>query len=97
MVEPVNRAAKGARVERKVAAHLRSLGFEVTRSAASRGAFDLVGWSSEVVVLVQVRANQWPGRAETARLRRFGAPAAVRRLQARWDDYATTPRGRIVT
>jgi hypothetical protein len=92
----VNRAAKGARVERKAAARLRSQGWRVTRSAASLGAFDLVAFRRDAILLVQVRANAWPGRALVRRMRRFPAPASVRRELWRWDDYARAPSIRVL-
>lgn len=87
----LNRAAKGARVERKAVAMLRGLGFSVTRSAASLGAWDLVAVDSLRLMLVQVRANRWPSRAEMERLRAFRCPPGTVREVWRWDDFAKAP------
>jgi hypothetical protein len=58
----------------------------VTRSAGSKGAWDLVGLSERGVVLGQVKSNAWPGPKERLVLEMFPAPIGTRRLAFRFDD-----------
>lgn len=58
----------------------------MTRSAASKGAWDLVGINQCGVVLGQVKSNTWPGPAERLALEMFEAPTGTRRLMFRFDD-----------
>ena len=57
----MNAAAKGARNERRSMAVLESAGYRCTRSAASLGAWDIIGISHRDVVLCQVKTRDWPG------------------------------------
>ena len=82
----LNSAHKGRRNEHKAREWLEALGFTVTRSAASKGAWDLVGLSFSQVALAQVKSNEWPGPAERAALAAFPAPPCSRRLMFRYDD-----------
>ena len=58
----MNTAAKGARNEHRSMAVLESAGYRCTRSAASLGAWDIIGISSQDVVLCQVKTSS-TGRA----------------------------------
>jgi hypothetical protein len=58
----------------------------VTRSAASKGAWDIVGIRESGLALGQVKCNQWPGPAERIALEVFAAPPGTRRLMFRFDD-----------
>jgi hypothetical protein len=58
----------------------------VTRSASSKGAWDLVGINQRGVALGQVKSNTWPGPAERLALEMFEAPEGTRRLMFRFDD-----------
>ncbi len=40
----------------------------MTRAAASKGAFDLIGLRGDSVVPVQVKSSRWPSPAERAEL-----------------------------
>lgn len=51
----MNQGRRGARAENQVADHLRDLGYDVIRSAASKGAADLVAVSERWVLFVQVK------------------------------------------
>jgi len=51
----MNQGQRGARAENQVADHLRDLGYDVIRSAASKGAADLVAVSERWVLFVQVK------------------------------------------
>lgn len=82
----MNHAAKGRRREHQAREWLESLGYVVTRSAASKGAWDLVGMNARGVALGQVKSNSWPGPAERLSLEMFPAPEGTRRLMFRFDD-----------
>ncbi len=82
----MNAAHKGRRREHKAREWLESLGYSVTRSAGSKGAWDLVGLSERGVVLGQVKCNTWPRPAERLALEMFPAPPGTRRLMFRFDD-----------
>ena len=96
----MNRARKGARVERKLRDYLRCQEHEeafVIRSAASKGSFDLVCFCPICCLLrfVTVKSNVWPGKAE---LEPLAVVAALNRpsirvdvLAARWKDRAPAP------
>jgi Holliday junction resolvase len=53
--EAMNQGRRGARAENQVADQLRELGYDVIRSAASKGAADLVAVSERWVLFVQVK------------------------------------------
>jgi hypothetical protein len=82
----MNAAHKGRRREHQAREWLEGLGYAVTRSAGSKGAWDLVGLSERGVVLGQVKSNTWPGPAERLALEVFPAPGGTRRLMFRFDD-----------
>ena len=80
----MNTAAKGSRAEHRSMAVLESSGYRCTRSAASRGCWDIVGISASDVVLVQVKCNNWPSAAEMESMKEFPAPPATKKLIHRW-------------
>lgn len=82
----MNNALKGRRNEWKAREWLESLGYKVTRSAGSKGAWDLVGLHVEGVALAQCKTNEWPGPAERIALEVFPAPPGTRRFMFRFDD-----------
>lgn len=51
----MNQGRRGTRAENLVADHLRELGYDVIRSAASKGAADLVVVSERWILFVQVK------------------------------------------
>ena len=51
----MNQGRRGTRAENQVADHLRELGYDVIRSAASKGAADLVAVNEWWVLFVQVK------------------------------------------
>ena len=66
--------AKGARRERQVRDFLRKLGYRVTRSGASLGEWDLIGFCDfDAAVLVQIKSNRPPRPAERKRMEEFPA------------------------
>ena len=80
----MNTAAKGARNEYRSIALLESAGYRCTRSAASLGAWDIIGISHRDVVLCQVKTRDWPGSAEMETLQEFIAPSSCRKIVHRW-------------
>lgn len=82
----MNAAHKGRRREHQAREWLEQLGYSVTRSAGSKGAWDLVGLSEHGVAIAQVKSNRWPGTAERIKLRDFAAPPGTRRFMMRCDD-----------
>jgi len=87
----MNAKAKGNRNERRTIELLEAAGYQCCRSAASLGAWDVVGIGSTDVVLCQVKSNDWPGSLEWATLREFRVPPGVRRLVHRWRDRQRLP------
>lgn len=87
----MNSAAKGRRQEHRSAALLEAAGYDVTRAAASKGVWDLIGISGAGLVLVQVKSSEWPRAAEMETLRDYPAPACAQKLVHRWRPRARRP------
>lgn len=87
----MNAKAKGTRNEHRSRVLLESVGYAVTRAAASLGAWDLIGISSTDVVVVQVKTRDWPGSVEMEGLMGFPVPPGVRKLVHRWRHGARRP------
>ena len=83
--------AKGRRAEYRSAAVLEAAGYEVTRSAGSKGLFDLIGISAADVVLVQVKSGRPPSPAEREALADFQVPPNCRKLIHVWRPRARLP------
>jgi Holliday junction resolvase len=64
---------KGTRNEHRSKKLLEAQGFAVTRAAGSLGLFDLVAIGATKILLVQVKSNRFPGRAEVEGLARRSA------------------------
>ena len=75
---------KGTRNEHRSMSVLESAGYRCTRSAASLGAWDIIGISSRDVLLVQVKTRDWPGSVEMETLQEFIAPSSCRKIVHRW-------------
>lgn len=91
----MNTAAKGARVENRVRDVLGEHGYDVIRSAASKGGADLVAFTDLHLVFVQVKATQGTispaERRELLRLaRRARALAVVAYTEKDPDDLRRT-------
>lgn len=80
--------ARGARVENQVADHLRERGYDVIRSAGSKGAADLVALSEGEVLLIQVKigASILPGPADRTRLMRIAGRNRLTRAVVAYRD-----------
>ena len=87
----MNCKAKGTKNEHRSMAVLESAGYRCTRSAASLGAWDIIGVGSRDVVLVQVKTRDWPGAVEMETLREFTAPPMARKLVHRWRHRKRLP------
>ena len=87
----MNSKAKGSRNERRSMAILEASGYRCTRSAASLGAWDLVGVSADGFVLCQVKTRDWPPSTEMETLEAFPCPSNCRRLVHRWRDRRRSP------
>jgi Holliday junction resolvase len=92
----VNTKAKGNRNEHRSIAILEAAGYRCCRSAASLGAWDIVGIGSTDVVLVQVKTRDWPSSPEMQVLREFSVPPNARKLVHRWRDRQRLPDVREV-
>jgi Holliday junction resolvase len=87
----MNAKAKGTRNEHRSMAILEAAGYACTRSAASLGAFDIVGIGHVDTVLVQVKTRDWPGATELEAMRLLAAPANCRKLIHRWRERQRLP------
>lgn len=68
----------GARLERRLRAHLIRNGYSVVRSAGSKGAIDLVACNAETILLIQAKKNLVT-RADRRKMRDFKAPPLARK------------------
>ncbi len=93
----MNSKAKGTRNEHRSMQLLEAAGYACSRSAASLGAFDIIGISSVDVVLCQVKTRDWPGATEMETIKLFPAPANARKLVHRWRDRQRLPDVREVS
>jgi hypothetical protein len=75
---------------------LEAAGYACTRSAASLGAFDIVGIGPTDLLLVQVKTRDWPGSIEMETIRMFLAPPNARKLVHRWRPRQRVPDVREV-
>ncbi len=80
----MNTKAKGNRNEHRSIAILEAAGYACCRSAASLGAWDIIGIAASGIVLCQVKTRDWPGAAEMETLQSFPAPANAQKLIHRW-------------
>ena len=94
----MNAKAKGTRVEHKARTLLEALGYNVTRSAASLGAFDLVAIHPTHTRCVQVKANRPPDRLEREQLQLLAQamPPAMSVEVWVWKDREKHPSVEVV-
>ena len=84
--------AQGRRAEYRTMRLLESLGYICTRSASSKGPWDVVGVSSSDVVLVQVKTGKsGPSRAEVEELRELKRPQNCRIFLHWWKERTSAP------
>jgi hypothetical protein len=91
----MNRKAKGSRNERRSMKILEAAGYACTRSAASLGAFDIIGIRSTDFVVCQVKTRDWPAEVKMEEIRGFRCPPNCRRLIHRWRDLRSKARTRF--
>jgi Holliday junction resolvase len=90
----MNRKAKGSRNERKARDILKGIGYSlVVKSGASLGLFDLVALSVEYdyALLVQIKTNRGPSRAEMDLLKAFQVPKFCKKELWVFKDYQRKP------
>ena len=83
--------ATGTRNEYKSIKLLVGLGYEVFRMAGSLGIFDLIAVSKTEFLLIQVKTNRMPSKAETALIRNFECPTNARKFIHVWKDRLASP------
>lgn len=94
----MSRYSQGASVEREVAEHLGELGYDVIRSAGSKGAADLVAFTDQEMCLIQVKKNDGLIRPnERTELLRLAKRAGAYALVAHKITDPADKRRRIVT
>jgi Holliday junction resolvase len=84
-------ARKGRRNEHRSREILEAAGYEVTRAAASKGVWDLIGLGEHDIVLVQVKTNAWPSALEWEAMKLSKAPPNARKIVHRWRDRVAVP------
>ena len=92
----MNTKRKGNRNEHRSIAMLEAAGYACCRSAASLGAWDIIGIGSTDVVLCQVKTRDWPGSVEMETMQGFAAPPNARKLVHRWRARQRMPDVREV-
>ena len=80
-----NTKAKGSYYEKKSQKWLEAGGFQVSKSAASLGPFDLIAWNDKVILFIQVKFGRWPDPAEREKLDVMPVPPAGHKLVHRWE------------
>jgi hypothetical protein len=92
----MNSKRKGTRNEHRSIALLEKAGYRCSRSAASLGAWDIIGVGPLDIVLCQVKTRDWPGSVEMATLRAFPAPTSARKIVHRWRSRQRSPDERVL-
>lgn len=70
---------------------LEAAGYETSRSAASLGCWDIVGFSARSVVLVQVKTNRDATPADREQFALYPCPPGTLKLIHIWHDRARYP------
>ncbi len=73
---------------------LKRQGYNVMRSP--RSPFDVIGFNTLSIILVQVKTNYWPPTREMTQMRNFPTPSNTIKLIHRWRDGASAPDVRYV-
>jgi len=92
----INTKRKGTRLEHKTMRVLEGLGYDCSRSAASRGTWDVVAIGAEDFRLVQVKANRRPGAEEMERIRTAVVPDNCTREIWVWKDRIKQPEIEVI-
>ena len=83
--------AKGNRNEKKSIVMMEALGYRCTKSSASLGLWDFVGYNRHHWVCVQVKSNRNPAKMEMDILKEEEVPPNTSKLLHVWVDYARYP------
>lgn len=87
---------KGAKNEHKSIKLLEAAGYCCSRAAGSIGIFDIIAIGASDILLVQVKSNCWPRRAEIEKITNFICPVNCQKVIHRWRDYGRQPDTRII-
>lgn len=87
----MNRSAKGSRYESRSKEWLEAQGYTCVRSAGSKGAFDLVAFREDGILLVQVKFGRWASPEERAVMTSVPIPPVARCVLHRWRTGARVP------
>lgn len=87
----MNRKAKGNRNEYKTMRLLENVGYTCFRMAASKGIFDVIAVCETEILLIQIKSNRMPSRAELETIKNFVCPLAARKLIHVWQDRNPIP------
>lgn len=90
----MNTAAKGRHMEHRSRRLLDRDGYAVTRSAGSKGAWDLIAVNATEIVLLQVKSNRPPAPAEREALALSPCPSNCERVVPVWHDRQRRPEVR---
>ena len=71
---------KGVRLENLLKAQLERGGYDVMRSAGSKGAVDLAAWNGTELLLIQVKSEGAKRQVDLDKLKKVKCPAWGRRL-----------------
>ena len=87
----INAKAKGSRSEKKSIQMMEALGYRCTKSSASLGLWDFVGYSRHHWVCVQVKSNRNPGKMEMDILKEEEVPPNTSKFLHVWFDNQKYP------
>ena len=87
----INTAAKGRRLEHKTIRRLELQGYDCTRSAGSKGKWDIIAIGENGIKLVQVKANRPPGSKECREMIQASVPHNATKEYWVWKDNAREP------
>lgn len=92
----MNKKKKGTRREYQSMELIRSLGYHCIRSSASRSPFDIVCFSEEDIILLQIKSGKWPSQVEVQQMRAFPSPTFVKKQIHRWQNRKKKPDVRVI-
>jgi len=75
----MTRVNTGIKFEYQMRDYFKALGYEVIRSAGSKGAADLIVWKDNLVELIQCKKGNSPLGADKTRLRALKTPLGWKR------------------
>ena len=87
----INRKAKGNRNARRSMDFYEKQGYYCTKSSASLGMWDFVGYSKSDWICVQVKSNRRPRSLEMMELQEAEVPPGTKKILHVWKDYQRDP------